>query len=133
MQGAFVVCFASLHWPTRLTLCVFDPVAYVLLAFSLDSLSLSQFPIAYCPLCTAACCLLLFLRLLFLQLQLPHSGKYLHTRTHSGCLGHTMPSLSLPLSFTLPFYASPVSRMPRALPNPNPNPTQTDLLSHISI
>lgn len=57
MQGAFVVYFASLHWPTRLTdpvcVCVFDPVAYVLLAFSLDSLSL--LPTARCVL-RAACC-----------------------------------------------------------------------------
>lgn len=66
--------FAAAFVCTGLGLTLFDPVAYVLLPSGL-----------------AVCCvqrrrLLLFLRLLFPHLQLPRTGKYLHTRTHSGCL-----------------------------------------------
>lgn len=89
---AFLVC-------TGLVLTLFDPVAYVLL-----------------PSGPVVCCvqrrrLLLFLRPLFPHLQLPRTEKYLHTRTHSGCLlawpwqrlclGHTMPSLLLPFTHHL--------------------------------
>lgn len=116
--AAAFVCFFSLHWlrPDPVWSCGLCPSCF--------------WPSACSLLCTACCWrLLLFLRLLFPHLQLPRTGKYLHTHTHSGCLlawpwqrlclGHTMPSL------LLPFYASPVQGTCSA--------NSTDLRSHFHL